>query len=398
MKTFNVKTSRAGSALLTTMIVVITVSTLIASAVMVSSNTAYVNKRLTDRIRAKLIAEAGANKAYSILATNWDARLNDNAFPQTEFGAGRFDCSVVPVSTNRAVIYSTAHCGVAISDVILDIKNYGGSEPDDDSGTSETVTIGGEELDAYDFAILTGAALSWSGTGVFTGSKIHSNSSLSLGGNGNVNADASSHVSISVSGSAQLNGDATAPSLSGTSKISGTKTTAAVPEVPLPAIDLAAYFTEANNHGMVYSGPVTINNGDARTTPAGGILWINGDLTIPANVNVTGCFIATGKVQFNGNQTKYAGYPALVSRDGEVSIQAQAVVHGLVYTATGEVKFAGGGTLYGSIIATGGLQKTGNSGVIAYADSTPVPPVTDGSGSGSGSNPTDNIGVSAWQK
>lgn len=404
MKTQDEVGRKRGSALLTTMIVIITVSTLLATAIGVSMNTVYVNKRLADKMRAKLYAEAGAQKAYAIIQTNWDSRLSDAAFPQTTYGSGWFDASVVnpPGNTNIAIVYCTAMCGVASADVIVDVKNYGGSDPTDEDSSGEEVTEG-EELEAYGFAIVSGGTITWNGSGTLSGgAEVHSNDALVLSGNGTLDADeVSSSVSITVSGSAVLDGNATAESITvkKDESITGTETTEDVPTVTIPTIDLEPYYNEANENGMVVSGwPVNLAERPDLQNPPGGILWVNGDLTIPASVTVTGCFIATGKIIFNGHQDKFANYPALISRDNEVEIQGQADIHGLVYTATGIVKFTGGGLLQGSIISRGGVDKAGNSCAVTYENSIPTPPVVVGTGDDSGEQPLINIGVSAWQK
>jgi hypothetical protein len=380
------KTGREGSALFTVMLVIFAVSALVATMVAAGAHRTFMAVKLGDRIRALAIAEAGANEAYCRLAANFNMRTNAAAFPLTSFGGGTYDVTVTPVGSNVAVVSSAAVFGTANETVVLDVRRSA-------AGTGGTGGTPGSP--AYGFAICAGGTIDWNGCGTFSGGAvIHANNNFGMGGSGSINADIESCTSIKINGnSCSINGDGWAPSISDPKgKITGTKTVGPVPTVTIPDINLDPYYQRALANGQVYNSSQTLSS---NFTPPGGIMWVNGSLTINANATVTGCFIATGDISFAGQATqiKVAGYPALVSKNGRVKFTGGGTVNGLVYARIGGMDYTGGGTLNGSIIVKTDFKKGGNSTVINYVDSTPIPP-TDGTGGTS----ADKVGVSAWQK
>lgn len=374
------KQSRKGSALFTVMMIIMAVTALLAYTTRASLQQVFSAHKLADRIKAGAIAEAGAHDAYHILATNFTERTSDARFPLTSFAGGTYDVTVVPVSNTVAVIHSTGIYGSAHETVILDIKNY---------GSSSDVSY---PPNSFDFSILSGGEIKWSGGSQMLGASLHSNSGFTIGGSGFIEANIESSVSYKSNGNASgVTGDVSAPSISGNlSNISGSKNVQAVPLVQIPDIDLTPYYNHALANGEVRSGNVSLTGG---YTPAGGILWVNGTLTIGGNANYVGSFFATGGVNIPGSGaiTNPNPYPTIVSRDGDVSFTGDKSVEGLIYVKNGDYKQTAGNILTGQLIVKGDVDKAGGSMIINYVDSTPTPP-DDSSNSG------DIIGLSAWQK
>jgi hypothetical protein len=379
MKNASRNRSRRGGGLVAVLVVTLSISGLLAGVMAGSLQRAFMAKRLADRIRAKAIAERGVSTTYAALASDFDLRTNENAFTETEYAGGSVDVDVTPIGDDSAVINSTATYGSATEVAMLDVRIYGGND----------VGSGGA---AYGCAILADGEISWTGCGVFFGdSLVHANNAFVQAGSGELNAKVSSSVSVVLKGnSGAINGDVVAPEVSGkTSKVSGTITEQAVDEIPIPEIDLAPYYNEALANGQVYEGNRTLSSGFA---PPGGIMWVNGDLTVSGPDDIEGCFIATGNIHCSGSggHSKVAGYPAFVSRDGDIKFSGSGRYEGLVYTRVGDVEVVGSGTLEGSVICGGDFKKAGVSTIFNYERSVPVAP---------NALPSDGVlCVSAWQK
>jgi len=218
-------------------------------------------------------------------------------------------------------------------------------------------------------------------------------------GSKKVIGDISSCERIWLVGSTKITGDAAAPTLtySGTA-ISGTKTVGPVTAVTIPDIDLTPYYNQALANGQVYAGNQHFSGSDD-LAPAGGVMWVNGDLRVSGSGQLIGCFIATGDIDItgSGDQVQVEKYPAFVSRDGDIDISGSGKSHGLIYVRVGDFDKTGSGDHTGSIICNAAFDAAGSWCTVVYEDSTPVAP-GGGGGGGGGSTPADNIGVSAWQK
>ena len=103
MKTSTTGNSKNGSALLIVLSIVVSMSALLIISVSGGLQQAFFATKLADRVRAQLIAEAGAHEAYMLLKSDWDARLTDTAFPLTAYGDGTYDVEVSPTNAIVAV-------------------------------------------------------------------------------------------------------------------------------------------------------------------------------------------------------------------------------------------------------------------------------------------------------
>lgn len=386
--------NRRGSSLLTVMIVVVTASTYLGTVVFAASQRAYMARRLADRVRAIAIAEAGVNKAYSIISTNWSSRTNLAVFPMTNFsyGGGTFTVCVKPVTNNLCVITSTGWCNIADVAVVADCKNYGTSSP-------------GWDSNAFNFAVLCGGVFNFGGSGTFTSTngtvKLHSNAIIYITGNANVGGDSSrldieSAIRIAVNNNTTIYGDLFAPAYTMTdNKVdivpNDDPTNAVVPLVTIPDIDLTPYYNWAAEHNEVHPAGWTPPDG---YTPNGGIAWIDGDSgTINGNT-FNGSIIASGDVHTSGQlsitpQTNFCVI-AIASVSGDIDNQSSGTFQGLIYAKTGDYKQTANGTLIGQIIVGGTVDKGGNSDIVFFNMYIPTPP-----GDATGG---DEVGISAWQK
>jgi len=248
-------------------------------------------------------------------------------------------------------------------------------------------------MEGFNYAVLSGGTFNFRGCGTVSGSKMHSNSAIDIRGNAGSNLDISSSVEIST-GKVTINGSLTAPVVDPHKKanITGGYTETSVPPVTIPDIDLTPYLAWAQQHGEVHNGFSTSSS----YTPDGGVLWVNGDVSISSHAVINGSIIATGNIHVSGHvqiipTTTVFG---MASRNGDITNTSSSRINGLVYAKTGNYSQTANGELYGQLIVNGTIRKGGNSDIINFVRSVPTPPGGPGS-----SNPTTAWPViAAWQK
>lgn len=391
-----VQDSRSGVAMLTVLGIIFALCLLMGTVLVASSQRTFMAKKLGDRTRALVIAEAGATKAYTVLSTNFALRTDPSAFPETAFGGGTYSVKITPVGSSMALISSTGVCGVAQDSVVLNVKNY----PLGSGGTGGS-SIPGWPASPYGFAIVSGGSMTWVGNIDLATSNgwMHANSALSGNGQQRIRGNLSSSVSIDFP---YVDGTGMAPVVSGDI---GTTVIASVPLVTIPNIDLTPYYNRALTNGQVFTGTKSLSG---TATPPGGVMWVNGDINV-SDGSYTGSFIATGSILIQGGNAsarfeKVEKYPVLVSRDGGINVQggdnSLFAFHGLVYCKTGGFNKQGNGEVQGigTIMAAGNVDKNGGWSGMLYEDSTPIPPGGGGGSSGTGGSSGDVLGVTAWQK
>lgn len=364
MKQRRTGNSRRGAALFTVLVVIMAVSALVGIMISAGMQRSFTAKRLGDELRAQAIAEAGASKAFSLLKLDFGQRTNAAAFPSENYGGGLYKLCVTPVGQGIAIVASTGVYNNVESDVILNVTIH-------KDGVEGTV----EDLSGYDTVILAAGEITWTGNSEFSeGGVVHANGAFGISGSGEMDPDlVTSATSIKTTGNAcLLDGNAKAPTISDSKdRIAGTKTESAVAAITLPNLDLTPYYNHALANGQVYSGLSISGN----FTPAGGVAWVNGNLSISGNGTQQGCFIATGDISLTGGtHSQIDNLPAFISRDGDIKMAGNGDYHGLIYTRVGDIRITGTCRLYGSILCGGDLFKSGNSGVFAYENARPTPP------------------------
>ena len=383
--------SKHGSALLIVMGIIMFMSMLLGAVSRATSHRTFMARRLPDRIRALAIAEAGANKAYSIMTTDFNKRTNAALFPPTSYGNGSYDADIVPVGDDLAVIYCTGICRGATVSVIFDVKNYKGS----------TSWEWNDEWDeAFGCAIACGSTFDFGGCGDISSTNgpvsFHANASMIIRGSAGVSVSLSSSTDISIGNNKTIDGDVTAPILDykpSKVTITGTASEEPIPMVTIPELDLTPFATWAAANGEYVDGDWSFN-GDTYT-PEGGILYVNGTVQVSSHAVINGSIIANGDIHVSGQCDVIAseyGF-ALASRDGNIQNTSSGHIQGLVYAKHGNFSMNANGQLTGQVIVKGSITKTGNSGVVVFEQSVPVPPDVGG-----GDAPYDAIGISAYQK
>ena len=388
MKTYPVtrRERQRGSALITFLGVILIVSLAAAALVGFARQQAYSVERTKDYIKAQVIAEAGANEAYSLLKTNFAARTNPDLFPQKSFGDGTYDATVTSVGSDAAQITCEAVVGDATATAIMDVKNFGTS-------TDDTLL----PSNPYAYTWLVNGECRMNGSSVFAGN-LHANNNIDVNGSSAWGTETEPvHVTASgsgivFSGPCTLYGDMKAPAISG-SFSPGTVTEGPVAIVPFPTLDLTPYYTIAAENGQVVASQTI--SADTLWDIPGGVKWVNGSLTVKNGKKLTwtGCLIVTGSIDFKGqfHARPYLDYPTVVARDGTITVNGQHDFQGLMY-AGGDITFCGAGVFAGSLLCGGNLRFNGSGARLTYVYSGP------GSNGTSDGTAQDHVAVTAWQK
>jgi hypothetical protein len=378
--------SRSGAALVIVMVIVMVMVAAGAGLVGLASQESYVVTRIRDQIKAQAIAEAGANEAYSILKADFDKKSDPSMFPETAFDGGTYDATIITYESEpaKAHIICVATYENVEATVKCDVKDF-----------SEPVEGGSTPVGAYAYAIVAGQ-ITWGGEGatdVGSGDVV-ANGKYNMAGEVALTCGKLWAVTqVRSVGESTITGDAEAPEFKNKSpgNISGSATVAGVAPVGLPGLDLLPYYQHALANGEVWDGDQVLGP----RSPAGGVMWVNGDLMIAGNSPMSGCYIATGDIKITnaGDQSQVGDLPAYISRDGDIELNSAASHAGLVYAMTGDITMSGGGSITGTLLCAGEFKKTGAWAAIAYVDSTPPDDPAGGGG-----EPAPEVGITAWHR
>jgi cytoskeletal protein CcmA (bactofilin family) len=380
--------SRRGSALLVVIGLIAVISSLLAIMSASGVQRAFTARKLSDRVRALLYAEAGAHEAYSVIEADWSARTNAALFPEVDYGYGTYDVTITDTTNRIAIVHSKGICNGTEVNVVLDIANYG---PE-----GSTTPTGPAPGSAWECTIYSDEEIYLNGNGDVDG-KIHGNDQVRCNGNLEITPgpiDISSSTEIRINGNALTPGDLTAPKI----RITGNNDAPigvnkeAVPMIPFPELDLTPFYNTAVENGQVKSGGNYNNDISWKNTP-GGVIWIQGDVRFKGNFESDCVVISTGAIRIDGNanwDTAAGDAGSIISRDSTIKINGNVECDALLY-APSTVTLGGNVRLEGQIIAGGDVYINGNVDVINYTYTNPTDSgeiVTPGQ---------DLIGVSAWQ-
>ena len=384
-----------GFALVSVLVIVAGLSVMLGMLIKMGGQRAFTAKRLTNKVKAMAYAEAGIDYAYSILSVDFDQKNNPSAFvlnagtnsgtTVSTYAEGSFELTITPVSNKYVIVTSVGTCGNATetAEILVDDENAGGA-------------IDYSTWEAFNFAGASGGEFAFGGTGEVTagangeGDYI-SNGPIDIRGDAKAKVSISSPSTISIGNNIKIVGDVTTPDPDWKSTkvtITGTAATKPVKPVKIPDIDLTPYFNWAKKHGEIKTGFSTSSS----YTPAGGVLWVNGDVEISSGAIINGSIIATGNIKITGSAgvTPTTTAFAMASRDGNIKNTSTGDAYGLVYAKTGSYEQTANGRLFGQVIVNGNIKKAGVSDII-YSRSVPTPP----------GNPSQIDAwpvVAAWQK
>lgn len=361
-----------GSVFLTTMVCVFLMSLTGGYLYQVSAGNSHFMNRLQRSVQAQMLADAGLARALSTIRANWASISSSGNFPLTSLGPGTYDAGVTMVSGRYLV------------------NSVGDVQGVQRTASAEVLPPSGSALN-YVFAAGGNAQID-SGTGQSPGT---------IAGDiyaaGNIDLDGpSSGGQLVVTGNTYANGNMTSNS---SVSVSGSQNADWPQTESFPTVDYNYYQSIATANGQYFSGNVTYNSGNIPSNPAGGVIYVNGNITIRGTQSTTAALIATGNIQIEKSGgtyprvtiNQYADYPAMLTQ-GNIQFSsngnggAYLNTTGLIY-AEGNFQLSSGNndtfTFTGSVLARGNIQTTGltaqNLTTVTYVQQNP--PGFSGTGS-----------------
>jgi hypothetical protein len=336
-----------GSVFVTTMISML-VMLLVGGYMYAMSESGVHNvKQLQGRTQAKYLAEAGLANALGALRANWQTSAT---FAATTLANGSYSATV-STSSGRTLVRATGIVeGVSAS------------------ASAEVIPPG---LSALDYVIAgggTGPHTIDAGTGQSNGAIT---GDVYAGGNLTIDGPSSGGAMV-IDGDVQSTGTITNGSNASTS---GSQTNNFTSTVSFPTVDYSFYQAIASANGTYYATDVTYASGGIPAAPAGGVIYVDGDLTIYGTQATTACLVATGNITIAKTGStyprvtvnKFSNYPALMTQNGSITFTstgnggAYLNVTGLIYSGN-NFNFSSGNhdtfDLTGSILATGTISIT----------------------------------------
>ncbi len=324
-----------GSAMLAAVYCVFVVSMAVTGMAALMGHDTHQGRRLEKRTQAALIAEGAAEYAIARIAADFSRLYSPTGdMLAGQMGQGSYRNELVQTGED---IYCLAATGT-VGEVSFTIKAH--------------LQVCDPYL-VFRKAIFSDNSIDGGGNGQIVNST-HSNRNTTYYGNCRVDGRVDSVGVSTVQGNSQVTGEVASN----------------MPALMFPTLDLGYYYNVAAANGQVYSGDKSLKGNYA---PAGGVMWVDGDVSIKAKTTFAGCLIATGTITQTGTftQTQVEDFPALVSRDGDIGLWGGTVLNGVVYTKSGFVNIHGGTHLHGSIVSWGGVNLNGNWGVIDHKEERP---------------------------
>ena len=292
-------TDRSGSALLSVVVIATIVFIVTGGLCAFSLGTAQQVRHMTDTIRAKAIAEAGANEAYSRLSVPTDyysLRTNATAFPTTEFGGGSYQIILEPETRGRTRVVSVGRFGVAEQRVNLHLW---------DANVPPRY---------FGYAIFANGDINFNGKPRFIEGDAHSNQIWILGNNAlnlydNINGLIGAQNQADIPSSHRMAWDweeIPFPSLSDVEF-----------QEFLEAADAAGQLTTMDGRPLggndalivngvcVVYGNLTVNGGAQLSV--NGLLYVTGNVTSngSGDIDIVGTILAGGNVRLNGSSSSF---------------------------------------------------------------------------------------------
>ncbi len=375
MKPWLLKNNQRGTVFLTTMICVFLMTLTGGYLYKMSAYNSNFANRLQKSTQAQMLAEAGLSRALSTIRASWSAASNASNFPLTTLGPGTYDASVSTVS-GRTLVSSVG--------TVQSVQR------------TVTAEIVQPSVDALNYAFAgggTGSHILDVGTGGSAGTITGD-----IYGAGNFNLDGpSSGGTLAITGSvyaSQTVDTGTNTTVSGTTNSNWTTT------VNFPTVDFNYYKTIAQANGQYFDSK-TYADGTLPANPPGGVIFINGDLSLVGTQTTTATLIATGNITMAKSGStypritvnQYSNYPAMMTQNGEITFTSTGnggaywVTTGLVYAGT-NIHITGGNhdtfTFTGSILSRGEIQidlQAQNALTATYVAQNPPGITTSGSSS-----------------
>ncbi len=343
--------NQQGAVFVTTMICTLLMLMVGGSLYQLTAHEFIFAKHVDNSMRAQSLAEAGLAKAFATLSTN-NFDTNASNFPLTNLDGGTYDASVATVGP-RVLVSSVG--------VYRNIQR---------TVSAEVIP---PTLSALSYALASGGNINWNpGTGGSSGTltgpaNMYAAGNVSIGGtiNGAANLYAAGGIIVNTSGNQNITEHPNWGTVVG-----------------FPAVTASGSFyqniaqTSADPSQTYFSTNKTYSSGSPiPATPPGGVIYVNGNISITDDQTTTACIFATGNITIsrtppnepNITINQYSNYPAMVAL-GNIAISSNGNSQGGgSFTATGLI-YAGGNfdisgnhfnnprvNITGSILARGNL-------------------------------------------
>ncbi len=354
--------SEKGTIFITTMVSLFMMVLVGSSIFSLTSKDMHFVKRLNKSLQAKHLADAGLARALSSLDSTF---ATSSSFGSTSLGEGTYSYTV-STTGGRTLVNATG----TVDGVVR-------------TSTAEVQAPG---IGALDYAIAAGGnATIDTGTasspGVITGD-VYSGGNASLDG-------ASNGPLLTITGAVDAGGSITA---SGSVSVSGGQAPNFSGSANFPSVSYNYYQTIAQANGFYYNANRSYTNAaPIPAAPAGGVIFVNGNIDITGTQSTTSCIVATGNITISKSGSTYprmtfthsSTYPSVLcqgnftySSNGNGG--AYLTVDGLIYTG-GNFTYSNGNhsdfTLTGALAAQGNVTispTAHNDLVVTY--SAPNPP------------------------
>ncbi len=312
-----------------------------------------------DFLKARVIAEAGANAYYAEIRNNFTGFGEQ---PVTAFGDGEYQVTLTEIRPEWAQLRSVGRAGRSEAVVSMTLRNF-----------LLELTEGGRRVSP----------------GVFSNA-MTAGGEMRLGGNVTVQGDIASADSITVQGNAAtITGAGNSPSIDDKhNRIQGGEGN----DPDRYTVDWDSFLRLED----YLAHAVTWNGRDLSSYPDNTILFVPGNISIAGGGTLRLSIIATGDISITGQaQLQQPGnYPTLVSRDGSIKMAGGSSAEGLiaVMSTSGTISTTGGGNtpvnIEGSIIVGGEFKDSGRW-TISHGEVVLTPPDDEAVGG-------DHVVVIAW--
>ncbi len=278
---------RRGSAMVTVMLVVVVTMMATASLFAFSTSTTHRIRILTESIRAKAIAEAGANRGYNALCLNYALRSSGNLYESVDFGGGRYSVTLTPMEGGWTRLVSVGTFGRAQHQVGLDMRD----------------TLDGQSsLPRFlEYAIFCNGAMTINGTPRQVDGDLHSNGSFALHGEyTNVDGQISAPPPNSIPATHSAPWTSIPFPLLSDPEFQTFLAEAEAAGIPVTRYNGSQTFKKDHDFTgiTVIDGSVTFIGSGTRDIT--GMLYISGSLTANGSTSLSGCLLVGGSMTVNG--------------------------------------------------------------------------------------------------
>jgi hypothetical protein len=345
--------AKSGNTLIVVVFVILVTSFVLATLFASSRQRTFVLGRQAERLRALVIAETGLHQAFRVLSEDGVTFPEGGGMllPGTAFSGGTYTVHISEPPGADEGVWLLRSTGVYRRQNREVAALVARGRPQ--SIQDENFLVG----PLGNAALLAGGQLILGGNAVIDigNNGAHANGSIRTNGGPTLIAGfLTSNGEIRTSNNTDLGGLAPADFVPDT--------------MGLPPLNVQAFREYAIQNGSFHSGDYSPN--DSHVTPAGGVLFVDGDVRLNAGVTVNGTIIATGNITINGGAYVLdpGPFPAVVSTSGNIRINGGATIGGWVYAMNGNVNGNGGADALVGVVAAGNIDLSGGYSLADDAD------------------------------